>query len=148
MGPHKSAGYTLGFDLRHVAGYALTAGAAVLVVGVFRESRGVGAVGRRRPMTVQAELVNRLSELSIVLRAVYVMAGRAGDTVFVHDTLHKIVALHPVLVRGAVREVREARLSQCAVFQLPVVLEMKTNVIADRPIIGLALDLLGERLTL
>ena len=148
MGPHKSAGYTLGFDLRHVAGYALTAGAAVLVVGVFRESRGVGAVGRRRPMTVQAELVDGLSELGIVFRSVYIVTGSTGDAVLIHDALNEVIALHPVFMRSSVREVRERRLTQGDVFEFPVVCQMKTDMVANRPIIGFTLYLLGERLPL
>jgi len=42
---HESAGYTLGFDFRHVAGYALTAGATTHMVGVLLQDRGVRAVG-------------------------------------------------------------------------------------------------------
>ena len=41
----ERAGHTLCFDLRHVAGYTLTAGAAVLVVGVFLQCCAVRAVG-------------------------------------------------------------------------------------------------------
>jgi len=52
-------------------------------------------------MTVQTELVYRLSELCDVLGAVNVMTGSAGDTVFVHHTLHKVIALHPVLMCGS-----------------------------------------------
>ena len=71
---HETAGHTLGFDLRHVAGYALSARAAALMVGVCLQTRAMGAVRRRRTMTVQAELVYGLSELGIVFRSVYIVA--------------------------------------------------------------------------
>jgi hypothetical protein len=51
-------------------------------------------------MTVQVELVYRLSELSHVFGAVNIRTGSAGDTMLVHDALHKVIALHPVLVCG------------------------------------------------
>src|SRR5271155_5793415 len=99
-------------------------------------------------MTVQAELVYRLSELGIVFRSVYVVAGSTSDAVLIHDALHKVITLHPVLVCGSVREVRECGLTQGDVFELPVICQMKTDVVANRPIIGFTLDLFGERLTL
>ena len=78
----------------------------------------------------------------------YVVAGRTSDAVFIHDALDKIIALHPVLMRGTVREVRERRLTQGDVFEFPVVCQMKTDMVANRPIIGFTLYLLGERLPL
>src|SRR5580698_946516 len=118
------------------------------MVGVFLQTRGMRAVGRRRPMTVQTELVYRLSELGIVFRAMYVVAGSTGDTVLIHDALDKVIALHPVFMRGSIREVGECRLTQGDVFEFPVVCQVKTDMVANRPITGFALDLLGERLPL
>ena len=71
----------------------------------------------------------------------HVVAGRAGDTVLVHDALHKVIALHAVLVGGSVREVGERRLAQFDVFQLPIILEVKTDVVSNRPVVGFAFDL-------
>lgn len=99
-------------------------------------------------MTVQAELIYGFSKLRVVLRAMHVVAGRAGDAVLVHDALHKVVTLHPVLVGGSVREVGERRLAQGDVFQLPIIFKVKTNMVSNRPVVGFALDLFGERLTL
>jgi len=53
-------------------------------------------------MAVEANLIGWLPELRIIAGAVDVMARKAGYPVAIHDTLHKIIALHPVLVRGAV----------------------------------------------
>ena len=78
----------------------------------------------------------------------HIMAGRAGDTVFVHDALHKVVALHPVLVCGSICEVSERRLAQGDVFKLPIIFQVQTDVISNRPVVSLTLNLLGERLTL
>ena len=148
MRTHESAGYALGFDLRHVAGYALTAWAAVLVVGMLLQTRGVWAIRRCRPMTVQAEFVHRLSKLRIVLGAMHIMAGRACDTVLVHNALHEVIPLHSVLVCGSVREMGERRLTQGDVFELPIIFKVKTDVVSDGPVVGFALDLFGERLPL
>ena len=76
------------------------------------------------------------------------VAARAGNTVLVHQTLHKVVALHPVLVCGSIRKVSECRLAQGEVFERPVVCQMKTGVVANRPVIGFTFDLFGERLPL
>ncbi len=43
----------------------------------------------------------------------------AGDAVAVHHALHEVVALHPVLVRGAVGEVRERRLAELVILEPP-----------------------------
>ena len=111
MRTDEGARHALGFDLRHVAGYAPAAGTAVFVVGVFLETRGVRAIGRRGAMTIQAERVHRFSELRIVLRAMHIVAGRACDAVLIHDALHEVIPLHPVLVGGSVGEVGERRLA-------------------------------------
>jgi len=60
--------------------------------------------------------------------------------VFVHDALHKIIPLHPVLVAGSIREVKEISLAKCDVFELPIVCKAQADVIANRPVIGLAFD--------
>ena len=52
------------------------------------------------------------------------MTAEAGDAAPVHHALHEVVALHPVLVRRAVGEVRERRLAQLVVFELPEILEL------------------------
>ena len=99
-------------------------------------------------MTVQAELVHRLSELRIVLGAMHIMAGRACDTVLVHNALHEVIPLHPVLVCGSVREMGERRLTQGDVFELPIIFKVKTGVVSNGPVVGFAPDLFGERLPL
>ena len=79
-------------------------------------------------MTVEADLVRRFPQLRVVVRTVNVMAGGAGYALLVHHALHKIVALHAVLVGASVRIVVEVRLAERDVFELPVVLQMSTRV--------------------
>src|SRR5579864_5155433 len=114
MGVNKRVRHPFGFDGRHVTGDALASGAAYFVMRVFRQRGRVRAVYGRRSMTIQEDLVRGLSELSIVRGAVHVVARTAGDTVLIHHALREVIALHAVLVRGAVREVVESSLSQCA----------------------------------
>src|SRR5579859_8299851 len=61
------------FNLRHVAGHALTSGGALFVMRMFLQRSFAGAIQRHRTMAIQAEMVRRLSELRIVLRTVDVM---------------------------------------------------------------------------
>jgi len=50
-----------GLDLRHMAGDALAAGRAGLVMGVLLEGSRAGAVGRHGAVAVETEFVSRLS---------------------------------------------------------------------------------------
>src|SRR6202045_2877031 len=68
------------------------------------------------------------------------MATEAGHPASVHNALHKIIPLHPVLMRGAVGKVREAGLAQRVLFQLPKILQAQTHMIADRPVVIFAFD--------
>jgi hypothetical protein len=43
-----------------------------------------------------------------------------------------------------VREVRECGLAEDDVFELPIVLKMKTDTVSHRPVVGFALDQFGE----
>src|SRR5258708_2633429 len=123
-----------------MAGDALTARTAVLVMRMLLQSRCVWAVGRRGAVTVQTDLVRGLSKLGIVPAAMHVVAGSAGNSALIHHTLHKVIALHPVFVGSAIREVREGRLPQGMIFELPVVLEVKTDAIAHRPVVVFSFD--------
>ena len=145
---HEGAGDAFCFDLRHVAGYALTTWAAVLVMGMLLHSRYVWTVGRCCTVAVEADLVYGLTKLRIVISPVYVVARCAGDTLLVHHALYKVVALHPVFVSGPVRKMSESRLPQCVIFEFPVVRQAETGAITNRPVVSLSFDLLRERLSL
>ena len=99
------AGNAFRFDLRHMAGNALGSGAAVFMMRVFFEGGGVGSIRGRRAVAVEADLVRGFSQLRVVLRAMHIVAGGTGDSTPVHDALHKVIALHAVLVRGAVGKI-------------------------------------------
>lgn len=140
---HKGTGNAFTLDLWHMAGHALTAGAAVLVMSVFFHFGYVRAVRRCCTVAIEAYLVCGLAKLSIVLSAVYIMARSACNSFLVHQALHEVITLHPVLMRSSIRKMSKGRLSQCMVFEFPVVRKAKTDAISDRPIVSLAFDLLG-----
>ena len=94
-------------DLRHVAAHALIPGTAGFMMRVRLNGRRVGAVRRVRAVTFEAQDVHRFYQISIVFRAVNIVAAKAAHAVRVHLTGNKIIALHPVFVCGSVGEVCE-----------------------------------------
>ena len=145
---YERAGDAFCLDLRHVAGYALTTRAAVLVVGVLLHGGYVWTVGRRCTVAVEADLVYGLTKLRVVFSPVYVVARGAGDALLVHYALHKVIALHPVFVRGSVRKMSESRLPQGVIFEFPIVRQAETGAVTNGPVVSLSFDLLRERLSL
>jgi len=140
MATHHHIGDSL-FYLRHVAGHALVAADACWVVSVlFDAGDAVRAVGRIRAMTLQAHHTGRLEQVGVVRCSMNIVATEAGHAARIHQTVHKIVALHPILVRGTIGEVRERRLAQLMILQLPVIVELEAGPITDRPIVILAGD--------
>ena len=92
------------FNRGHVACDTLASSTAVLVVRVLLDRRCSWAVRRRWSVTIKTELISGLAELCVIRRAVNVVAVETRDAATIHHTLHKIVALHPVLVCCAVRK--------------------------------------------
>jgi len=109
-------------DSRHMAAHAFITSAPGLVMRVRLNGNGVRPVWRIRPMTFQAHHIGRFQQISIVFRAVDIVAAIAADTVRIHGALHEIVALHSVFVRRAVRKMRESLLLEFVFFQLPIIL--------------------------
>src|SRR4029077_7619411 len=113
--------HTLAFDRRHMTGNALASRASFLVVRMLFKSGSMRAVRARGAVTIQADLLHGLSELSVVRGPVHVVARRTGNTTPVHRALRKVVSLHAILVRRALRELVESCLTQRAVLELPIV---------------------------
>lgn len=111
---HECVRRTFGLNLRHVASDTLASWRILLVVRVLFQGGGAGSVGRKRTVTVEAEFTRRLDELCVVVGSVYVVTTEAGNPAPIHDALHKIVSLHSVFVRSAVREIVEVRAPQLA----------------------------------
>ena len=70
-------------------------------------------------MAFQAKNVGRFQQVGVVVRSVNIMATEARHTARVHYALDKIVALHSILMRGAIGEMRETLFAQLVLFQLP-----------------------------
>ena len=75
-------------------------------------------------MTLQAHHGGRLQQVGVVGRAVNIMATEAGDSAPVHHAGRKIVALHPILVRGAIGEVSEGRFAKLMILEFPIIIEL------------------------
>jgi len=118
------SGNPLGLNRRHVTRHALASPAALFVMGVPIDCGRVRTIGCRWAVAIQANLVGRFSELGVVRGAVNVVTGVTSNSATVHDALRKVISLHPVLVRRAVGEIIEGRLTQGAVLQLPEVLQV------------------------
>lgn len=92
-------------------------------------------------MTIKTDLVSWLAQLRVISSAVNVVAVETGDAATIHNALHKVIALHSVLVGGTIRVVKEVRgFSERVVFQFPVIRQPQSNVVADRPVVILTFD--------
>ena len=132
-------------DLRHVTAHALAARRSRGVVGVRLERRGARSVRPAGIVALRAHLARLGDEDGGVVGAVRVVAVRTGDAVAIHARLHEVVALHPVLVTGAVGEVRERGLAGPVLLEPPEVSQRQPDPEADRPVVGLARARLGQR---
>ena len=83
--------------------------AAVLVMRVLFDRRRAWAVRRDGPWQSRQSCIGWLAQLRVVVGAMNIVAIEAGDAAAIHHALHEIVALHAVLVRGAVGEMSESR---------------------------------------
>src|ERR1700757_3319363 len=73
-----------------------------------------------------------------------IVAGEAGNAAAVHQALHKIIALHTVLVSGAIGEMGESGLAQRVFFKLPEIAKVQAHMVADGPIVIFAFDGIGQ----
>jgi len=99
-------------------------------------------------MTCRADLVDWFYQHRLVVGTVRVMAIDARDASRVHQALHEIIALHAVLMRCSVGEMRKRQLAQLVVFKFPEIDQFFAHVKAHRPIVVFAFDGIRERLTL
>ena len=90
------------------------------------DARGEGSRLRVRRMAGQTERVAVRAKHSDVVVAMRIVAGKAGHAARVHYALDEIVALHPILVRRTVGEVREARLTWFVRFERPKIGKRRT----------------------
>ncbi len=60
----------------------------------------------------QAYLVHWLAQHRVILAAMRVMATEAGHASGIHQALHEIISLHPVLVRRTIGKMREGKIAE------------------------------------
>jgi len=135
-------------NLRHVTTGALGAGRVCLVMRVLLDGWRPRAVRRGRPVTIKARYSGRLPQERIMLRAVRVMATKAGDTARVHRAGNVVVTLHAILMGGPVRKVSERSLSKRVFFKLPEVSQITPHFVANRPVVVFTLNWTRQGLTL
>lgn len=112
------------FDFRHMTGNAAASGGPFLVMGMLFDCSCPWAIQRKWTMAIHTQLIRRLSQLRVVAGAVRIMAAEAGHSAAIHHALYKIVSLHPVLVGRAVGVMRECRLAERVLLQLPEILKV------------------------
>ena len=105
-------------DLRHMARHTITAGAAARVMGMVFQSGRVRAIRRARPWQVR-----QISRAGLTSSASFAVPCESWQLKQVTPRryirlCHEIVALHPVLVPGAVGKVGKRRLPELVLLQL------------------------------
>ena len=91
-------------------------------------------------MALKAHDTGRFQEIGIVPRSMDIVAIEARDSARVHDAGHEVIALHAILVRGAIGKMRESTLAELVVFELPEILEIQPHLETDRPIVVFPFD--------
>src|SRR5215216_550021 len=117
-------------------------------MGMLLDRRGTGAVRRIRTVAGEANRRGRFDEVGVIRSPMRVVAARARHTARIHQALHEIVTLHPVLVAGSIGEMSEGRLAGLMLFQLPEIAKILRDVKAYGPIEVLSSDRIREGLTL
>ncbi len=62
--------------------------------------------------------------------------------------MHEVIALHAILVSGAIGEMREGRFTEGVVFESPKLAEVEADAIADRPVVILPFNGIDQRASL
>ena len=109
-------------DLRHVTRDAFVASAATLMMGMRLDRGGMWPSLCVGTMTVETQRIAGFAHHGNIVAAMRIVAAKTRDAASIHQALHEIVALHPVLVRGSVRKVRKGKIAELMFFELPVVL--------------------------
>ena len=100
-------------------------------------------------MALQAHHIRRLDAIRALLAVPWTSWQLKQVTPRVYiSALDEIVALHAVLVGGAVREMGERLFAQFVLFQFPEILQIQSDVEPDRPVVVFAVDRIGQRLPL
>jgi len=131
-------------DCRHMTRGADIPRAVRGVMRVLFDGGGMRSVLRVGAVAGQADGVSRLAQHRLVVGAVWIVATETGDPARVHEALNEVIALHAVLVRGSVGKMREACFAELVIFESPKVRKVQSDVKADRPVVVLAVDRIGQ----
>ena len=112
------------FNFRHVARDTLTARAPRLMVSVGLDRWSVWPILGSGSMAGQAHLRSRSPEICVVVSAVHIVTTEAGHTTPIHQALHKVISLHPVLMARAIREMCKRGFSQLVFLKFPEVFKV------------------------
>ena len=122
----------------HVAGDALTAGTACGVMRMFAD-RAAQTCGILLVVAGEAELVSTEGKIGDSV-AVDLVAIEAAHLAVIHETLHKIIALHAVLVRSEIGKLKEIGGAGFQFFEVPIVGEALTGGESYGPVVVASLD--------
>ena len=78
----------------------------------------------------------------------HIVTGETRNAVRIHLAGDEIVSLHPVLVCRAIGEMREGSITQFVIFQLPIITQLQSHIIAHRPVVVFSLDWIRQRASL
>ena len=121
-------------DARHMAGRALAASTVDRMMRMFRNGP-LQPGWIRRGVARQAKRVALRNHARGVLVAMHVVAIEAAQLPVVHGALHKVVALHPVLVRRHVSILIEVGYAGLPSFQLPEIRQLLADFISHGPVV-------------
>src|SRR5665213_2961410 len=77
-----------------------------------------------------------------------IVATEASDAARIHQAGNEVIALHMIFVRSPIGEMRECRLAEFVLFQLPEIIETLAHMEADGPVVGVSYAGRGQALPL
>ena len=80
-----------------------------------------------RAMARQAQSVGRFARIGGLSGAVRIVATETRDAARIHEALNEIVALHAILVSGAVSKMREGCSPELVLLEPPEILEIQSD---------------------
>jgi hypothetical protein len=107
-------------DRRHVTGDTSAAFAVGRVLGM-KLDRTTWTRLHHAVVALETDGIPRETQVGFVVGAMRVVARITAHTLHVHLALHKVVTLHPILVRGTIWPMRKCFLAQPMLFEAPEV---------------------------
>ena len=99
-------------------------------------------------MARQAELLRGLDQRRVVRRSMDVVTTEACHASPIHQALDKVIALHAVLVPRAISEMGEREIAKLVLLELPEILQVRSLIKPNGPIVVLPFNRVFQRLSL